>query len=447
MIKDLISTTPDLSLPVSNQDDIVLSVEGVSKRFCRDLKRSLFYGLKDIASEITGVSKNKETLRKGEFWALHDINFSLRKGEAVGLIGANGAGKTTVLKIISGLIKPDAGQVKIKGRLAPLIGLGAGFNHILTGRENMYVNMSILGLTYEQITDRFEEVVAFSEIGDAIDAPVKTYSSGMAARLGFACAIHTDPDILLIDEVLAVGDIKFRMKCYRKLAQLRANGTSFILVSHSSQSLLSVCESGIYFKKGKLLSSGDINKVIDQYEQELFGNPSLEDRLPGKLILPKKTKSESFGIDFLEICFKDENGNILDSLIAGQSAILNIVLEAHSFFDDIGIQVLIRELSAENSNSILIDSRADGEKLSATPTVFELNINLPVCCWRQGRYTAKFNVNRNNNVVDMLDAVESFTFLVRTDDKSMTVSSFYQPRTWEINHSYLPNLKINQNIK
>ena len=436
MLKDLISTTPNKISPVSKQDDIVLSVEGVSKRFCRNLKRSLYYGLKDIVTEITGTSKNKETLRQDEFWALKDINFTLKRGEAVGLIGANGAGKTTLLKIISGLIKPDAGQVTIKGRLAPLIGLGAGFNHILTGRENVYVNMSILGLTHQEISDRFEEVLAFSEIGDAIDAPVKTYSSGMGARLGFACAIHTDPDILLIDEVLAVGDIRFRMKCYRKLAQLRANGTSFILVSHSSQSLLSVCESAIYFKKGKLLASGDISRVINQYEKELFGNDSVAEQSSGKLILPKKTRDESLGIDFIEIGFRDEKGTPLVELVTGKTAILNIVLESQFSFEDIGIQILIRELTTENNNVVLIDSRADGELLSVSPSKFELKVHLPYCCLKQGVYTAKFNVNKNNSVVDMLDVVESYKFSVRTENRSMTVSSFFQPHSWIKNERF-----------
>ncbi|MGL5878105.1 MAG: ABC transporter ATP-binding protein, partial [Xenococcaceae cyanobacterium] len=237
-------------------NEVVLSVEGVSKKFCRDLKRSLLYAVQDIATELVGIRQKSEKLRRDEFWALKDVSFQVRRGEALGLVGPNGSGKSTLLRIISGLIKPDSGFVEIKGRIAPLIALGAGFNPILTGRENIYANMSILGLSKQEIDERFEAVLDFAEIGVAIDAPVQTYSSGMAARLGFACAIYTEPDILLIDEVLAVGDIKFRAKCYRRLAKLREQGTSFILVSHNSHSILSICESAIYLLKGKVVTVG-----------------------------------------------------------------------------------------------------------------------------------------------------------------------------------------------
>ncbi|MEO0804175.1 MAG: ABC transporter ATP-binding protein, partial [Cyanobacteria bacterium J06642_2] len=214
-------------------DDLVISVEDVSKKFCRNLKRSLFYGMRDILADFAGGRRHSDQLRLQEFWALQSISFQLHRGEAVGLVGTNGAGKSTLLRIISGLIKPDVGQVRVRGRLAPLIALGAGFNPILTGRENIFANMSILGLSTRQIQQRFQDVVAFAEIEDAIDAPVQTYSSGMTARLGFACAIHTEPDILLIDEVLAVGDARFRAKCYRRLYDLRQKGVAFILVNHN----------------------------------------------------------------------------------------------------------------------------------------------------------------------------------------------------------------------
>ncbi len=196
----MINTTPAKVIePSPSNDEVVLSVEGVSKKFCRDLKRSLFYGVQDIAGELTGVRQKSDRLRNKEFWALDNVSFELRKGEALGLVGKNGSGKSTLLRIIAGLIKPDLGTVKVTGRVAPLIALGAGFNPILTGRENIYANMSILGLSTKEIDEKFDDVVEFAEIGEAIDAPVQTYSSGMAARLGFASAIHTEPDILLIE--------------------------------------------------------------------------------------------------------------------------------------------------------------------------------------------------------------------------------------------------------
>jgi len=428
MLKDLISTTPNKISPVSKQDDIVLSVEGVSKRFCRNLKRSLYYGLKDIVTEITGTSKNKETLRQDEFWALKDINFTLKRGEAVGLIGANGAGKTTLLKIISGLIKPDAGQVTIKGRLAPLIGLGAGFNHILTGRENVYVNMSILGLTHQEISDRFEEVLAFSEIGDAIDAPVKTYSSGMGARLGFACAIHTDPDILLIDEVLAVGDIKFRMKCYRKLAQLRANGTSFILVSHSSQSVLSICDSGLYFKKGQLITSGLIGDVIYKYEEDLFDNPT--EKLDGRIKIPEKVAEESLGVDILEVCFKNAEGEILPQLISGEPAFLCINCKVRESIPSLGVKIIIRELAQENNYLLSLNSFDDESIFSLEPGLVSIQVYFPTVGLKRGLFISKIALFKDG--VYVFDGVESFKFNVKSASKDMIDSIYYQQRAWNL---------------
>ncbi|NEP28570.1 ABC transporter ATP-binding protein, partial [Moorena sp. SIO3I6] len=203
----MISTTEQDLANKSQDSEVILSINGVSKKFCRDLKRSLLYGVHDIGTELLGLRQKDDKLRKKEFWALKDVSIQLRRGEAIGLVGKNGSGKSTLLRIISGLIKPDVGSVEVKGRLAPLIALGAGFNPILTGRENIYANMSILGLSKKEIDQRFDQVLEFAEIGDAIDSPVQTYSSGMAARLGFASAIHTEPDILLIDEVLAVGDL------------------------------------------------------------------------------------------------------------------------------------------------------------------------------------------------------------------------------------------------
>ena len=256
----------------SSDNDVVLSVQGVSKKFCRSLKRSLFYGVQDIASELVGVRKDNNQLRKEEFWALQDVSFELPKGKALGLIGRNGSGKTTLLKIISGLIKPDTGSVKITGRVAPLIALGAGFNPILTGRENIYVNMSILGLSKEEIDKCFDEVVDFAEIGDAINAPVQTYSSGMLARLGFACAVHVEPEILLVDEVLSVGDFSFQKKCISKVSKILNQGTTTIFVSHNPYIMERICDRVIWLHYGNMNCLGNPQDVIPKY----FESSSIE---------------------------------------------------------------------------------------------------------------------------------------------------------------------------
>lgn len=246
-------------------DDVLVKVEHVSKKFCRSLKRSLWYGVQDIAGELLGRDDTRDGLRKHEFWAVRDVSFELRRGECLGLIGRNGAGKTTLLRMLNGLIKPDCGRITIRGRVGALIALGAGFNPILTGRENIYINASVLGLTKKEIDAKFEEIVEFAEIGDFIDAPVQSYSSGMAVRLGFAVASALDPDLLLADEVLAVGDAAFRAKCYRKFADLQNRGTSVLLVSHQMPEIQRVCARCIWLADGRIASVADTPRVVSEY--------------------------------------------------------------------------------------------------------------------------------------------------------------------------------------
>ena len=181
----------------------LLSVQNVSKRFCRSLKKSLWYGMKDIAGDLLGRSNDDLYLRPDEFLAVDDVSFDVHPGESVALIGRNGAGKSTLLKMVNGLFRPDAGQIKVNGRLAALIELGAGFNPILSGRENIYVNAAVLGMTKRDVDKRLDAIVEFAELASFIDMPLKSYSSGMKVRLGFAVASQLEPDILLIDEVLA----------------------------------------------------------------------------------------------------------------------------------------------------------------------------------------------------------------------------------------------------
>jgi len=252
--------------------DVLIKVENVSKKFCRDLKQSLWYGVKDIAGEITGRDNPKVELRPGEFWSVKDISFELKRGECLGLIGSNGAGKSTLLKMLNGLLKPDSGRISIRGRVGALIELGAGFNPILTGGENIYVNGAVLGFTKQEIEGKFNDIVEFAEMGEFIDAPVQNYSSGMKVRLGFAVAAHMDPDILLIDEVLAVGDVGFRAKCFDRIAKI-SKEASLIFVSHSMPEVARVASNILVMKGGKaLLNSHDVASGINEYFRQFSDN-------------------------------------------------------------------------------------------------------------------------------------------------------------------------------
>ena len=251
--------------PVSDAEPLV-RVQGVSKKFCLSLKKSLLYGLQDIGNELLGRRHGGNgTLRPKEFWAVHDVGFELRRGECLGLIGRNGAGKTTLLKMLNGLIKPDEGRIEMRGRVGALIALGAGFNPILTGRENIYVNASVLGLTRREIDAKMEEIIDFAEIGDFMDTPVQNYSSGMAVRLGFAVASSLDPDILLVDEVLAVGDLGFRYKCFRRISELM-DRAAVIFVSHDMASVARLSHRIMLLGQGQVqMLSDDCPAVIQRY--------------------------------------------------------------------------------------------------------------------------------------------------------------------------------------
>lgn len=245
-------------------EDAVIEVSHVSKKYCKSLKRSMLYGIKDITKNTLGLSSGSERLRKDEFWAVDDVSFELKKGEVLGIIGPNGSGKTTILQMLNGIFWPDKGKITVKGRVGALIAVGAGFHPLLTGRENIYLNAAIMGMTKEEVDKRFEEIVEFSGIRDFIDSPVKFYSSGMFVRLGFAIAVHCEPDILLVDEILAVGDLAFRVKCYNKLEQVTKD-CAVIIVSHNMSALSRIACQCIVLNKSRNSFHGSTEQAIQHY--------------------------------------------------------------------------------------------------------------------------------------------------------------------------------------
>ncbi|ACK68794.1 ABC transporter related [Gloeothece citriformis PCC 7424] len=421
------SKTEKAKVVRSQNEEVVLSIQGVSKKFCRDLKLSLSYGIRDIATELIGMRQESNKLRKGEFWAIQNVSFELRRGEALGLIGPNGSGKTTLMRIIAGLIKPDTGYIDINGRIAPLIALGAGFNPILTGRENVYANMSILGVSKKDIDARFDDVINFAEIGDAIDAPVKSYSSGMAARLGFASAIHTEPDILLIDEVLAVGDVRFRQKCFRKLHELRQKGTAFILVSHNAQSILNICDHSVYLLYGKLMASGKTDEVMSKYEADLFNNGTQWSR--GAMYLPEKPKSESLGLDITYLLFRNAEGDVIEAPVTGEPTNFCIGYKADQEIDDVGIILTLHDIGGEGDLVLILSSINDNKLLKVLPGKHEIQIQMPYLGLKAGLYTMKVLIRKGP--LHTFDFVESFRFDVKAE-ATLGRSKFYQPHEWEV---------------
>ena len=411
----------------------LISIQGVSKKFCRSLKSSYAYGLRDIVSEVSGRPRKSNRLRPGEFWALKNVSFDVYRGGSIGLIGSNGSGKTTLLKIVGGLIKPDTGKLVVRGKVAALIALGAGFNPLLSGQENVYINMSIFGLSKEEINAQFQSVLDFAEIWDAIDAPVRTYSSGMRARLAFACAIHTSPDILLIDEVLAVGDFAFRTKCYRKLAELRQQGVVFVLVSHSSSAILSNCSLAAYLSKGELAAFGEVETVARQYEADILGISSSGDQTApsetASSLVTQGTMQSTLRIKAVH--FLDRQGNVTEELETGEKTSIRVAFEASAPVEEVSVNINIKSLSNLNNTELFLQSWKDTgfiSKLEQQDSAIALNF--PECGLVPGSYVMKVNLTENGKYFNILDIVQAIKFKVVGTEVS-SQSSYYQPRNWD----------------
>jgi lipopolysaccharide transport system ATP-binding protein len=279
-------TRASLQTAPEGESEVVLSVRNVSKKFCKKLRRSMAYGIADLAQNLIGLKPDSTTLRKDEFWAVENMDFQLRRGEVLGLIGVNGSGKTTLLRLLSGIFPPDQGEIMLRGRVGALIALGAGFHPHFTGRENVYLNGAILGLSRDELDAHFAKIVDFSEIGDFIDAPVATYSSGMRVRLGFSVAMTMNPDLLLIDEVLAVGDLSFKIKCLNAINDMLHNA-AVIFVSHSMQLVSRIATQIMVLHEGRIDHHGqDIGRGIDHYTSR-FSSSEKRVSGSGKVIVSK----------------------------------------------------------------------------------------------------------------------------------------------------------------
>lgn len=245
----------------------IIEVEDLGKRYCRELRRSLRYGLYDIASEFAPwrPPPDRLVIRDGEFAALEDVSLRLYPGESLAVLGTNGAGKSTLLKILYGLIKPDAGRVRIRGSVAGLIELGTGFDPVLSGRENIAINASLLGLEPPRLRHLSEEIIEFAELEQSIDTPVRYYSSGMISRLAFSVAVHLNADILLVDEVLAVGDVTFQRKCVTRILSYLDGGGTLVFVSHNIPQTQAVCDRGLLLEAGRVRHAGPVVDTVAAY--------------------------------------------------------------------------------------------------------------------------------------------------------------------------------------
>ena len=244
-----------------NHTDPIISVKNVSMVF--NLASELVTSLKEYV-----LKRLQRKLKVQPFYALKDISLDIQRGDAVALIGANGSGKSTLLKLVAGVLVPTEGSITVNGSVAPLIELGAGFDYELTARENIFLNGAVMGYDRAFMQARFDSIIDFAELWEFVDVPMKNYSSGMIARLGFSIATTVRADILIVDEVLAVGDFRFQQKCHRRLEQMMAEGTTLLFVSHSTQQVRQLCKKAVWLKKGRVVDYGEANQVCDRYEAD-----------------------------------------------------------------------------------------------------------------------------------------------------------------------------------
>jgi lipopolysaccharide transport system ATP-binding protein len=367
--------------------DIVLKVEHLYKRyrlgnidgqaFKEDIVSfwSKLRGLPDpyetyTTSNELAAAKSAEEVKSRYVWSLQDVNFEVKKGEVVGIIGKNGAGKSTLLKILSKTTTPTKGNVKIKGRIASLLEVGTGFHPDLTGRENIYMNGAILGMTRYEITQKLDEIVAFAGIEAFIDTPVKRYSSGMYVRLAFAVAAHLEPDILIVDEVLAVGDADFQKKCIGKMKDVsQGEGRTVLFVSHNILSIKQLCNKGVLLKNGKIEIAGDISNVITEYVKVNIGVSETGE-------IPLEADRYNTGeAKFTKVMLLDKDGEMIRNLFFRQEFIIEVELQVFEPIPAAMFSVQITNLDRECLAMVVNETKQSQTKLDKGK--YKLRLNIP----------------------------------------------------------------------
>ena len=387
----------------------------VWKRFKRgESASSLRDVIPGLFNRLTGKPTNWQTDQPtnrptdSTFWALRDVSFEIKRGETLGIIGPNGAGKSTILNILAGIMKPNKGTVRVNGRVSALITVGAGFHPDLTGRENVYLNGSIMGMTKREIDKKFDSIVDFAGYGLAdfekfIDTPVKRYSSGMYVRLGFAVAAHIDPDILLVDEVLAVGDLAFALKCHRKMNEFRQSGRTVVIVSHNIQAIRNICKQVLWLNGGKIKEMGEVHHICDLYETSIIMNEkSGYDTVGSQLHYDPAVKISK--VEFL-----DKNDQICTNYEVGDYFKLRIHFDCKRI-----VKNPIFTVSILNSEGLVISSNysiSDGYKLEQIFGVGYIDFCLNRLAFKPSKYICSITFSEKEvaNILDWHERCYIFT--------------------------------------
>jgi len=416
------------------ENDAVVQVNGVSKKFCRDLKRSMWYGFRDILRDTAGLRPKSDRLRRKEFWAVDDVSFELKKGETLGLIGPNGAGKTTLLKMLNGIVLPDKGNLRIKGRVGALIQIGAGFHPQLTGRENIYINGAILGMGKREIDKKFDAIVEFADIGDFLNTPVKFYSSGMFVRLGFAVAAHCEPDILLVDEVLAVGDVSFRRKCFERLGEFRDKGIPWIIVSHDMGTIMNQADRVIFLNGGKIKYIGRPDTAISNYlycssENNLSNKKEIADAGERSSKLPEA--------QITNVVLLDENEKNRDIFKTGEPFIVKIDYIARQRIDQPAFGVAI--YASDGMFHTGVNTKMSGYEIEHIEGHGTMLFTIPCLPLYPGVYRVR--VDLCDKYVGMLDHIQAGAYLKVKGGKT-GAGLVYVDHQWELRSGTAPSQRL-----
>lgn len=414
----------------------VIEIDQVGKKFCRDLQKSLWYGVKDCLGEFIPRGNQACELRPGEFWANKDISFSLAEGQCLGLIGHNGAGKTTLLKLLSGLIKPDTGKITTRGTVGAMIALGAGFNPILTGRENIFINSSILGYGRRETRQVLDDIVAFADLKHAIDAPVRTYSSGMQVRLGFAVASQFQPKIMLVDEVLAVGDSRFQKSCFERIHAMRNSGTSFIVVSHNPYQLESLCNLVAVMDRGQVVTLDKPREAIHQYHCLIAAKPRASTSSSNAALTPEVESREGTGeARFQSVCILNSRGVETNEIETGKK----VHIRAHCLFKEQASNVRFRFTISNDSSQVIanIGSNSLTEDIVFSKGVNLVELEIPVCNLMHGVYSLDAAIVSGTGFrIDRFPSATKFTVQTRSERILATTAAagaFYLDAAWAVN--------------
>jgi len=376
-----------------------IKVENLSKKYILNHQgQERYLALRDvIANKAKGIlNSNQLKQNQEEFWALRDLNFEIKQGDRVGIIGRNGAGKSTLLKILSRITEPTTGKIKLKGRVASLLEVGTGFHPELTGRENIFLNGAILGMSKWEIKKKFDEIVAFAEVEKFLDTPVKRYSSGMYVRLAFAVAAHLEPEILIVDEVLAVGDAQFQKKCLGRMEEVGKEGRTVLFVSHNIPSIERLCNVGIFLKDGKLFQMDNTKKIISNY---LFSNEVITSSLRG--IKNRVGDGEIRFASWNTVV----NGIVTNTWICGQPGSLVIHLENTNSLNLNDDHSLLVGVSFDNSNGervAVFNNEINGDLIHVKSNVIRVKISIEKVCFLPGDYTLTFFCSKKSTIKDWI---------------------------------------------